>query len=87
MESRIRQVNQKLNLICPRASLLQDLQLSIHNETPYFDKIKAIFERDMPQTNIENRLENCEELAESLIKMATDKSLLGRMWIGWAAFI
>lgn len=84
IKSRIQQVNEKLDLLIPSKSLLNDLQLSIHKGTQCSMKLTQILK--LPK-NKSLRAKNCEELTELLIKMAIDKSLLGRMWIGWAAFI
>jgi hypothetical protein len=85
ISTRITLAKNKLELKCPISLLLEDLKISIHAESSYAKNIKRILKN--LRKSSEDILKDPEELVDTLIKMATSKPLLGRMWIGWTAFV
>lgn len=82
---KVSQFNQKLKGVDPRIIWISEIQRSRHQDTEYDTDLQNL----ITQVFFEEIKEDLtvQEVAQRLMAMATSKSLLGRMWSGWAAFV
>ncbi len=74
---------------------IQELNDSSHYKRPYYEElVKALKGADgsmrsslMVVNEREKRYLSVEEQVECLIELARDPNILGRVWIGWGAYI
>lgn len=81
----IEAIKRKLKGHNPKLVLLDELRSSKHANSDQFNEIIEVV-RACKLNNEEDYL-GLKELSEALIKISTNKSLLGRSWIGWMPFV
>lgn len=90
IDHRLSVFNRKLRGDCPRDIMVDELQRSMHRTKPYFnDLIRALKGTGSPRREpviFENSVQKISTNSREVIKMAIDKTLLGRMWTGWMPF-
>ena len=81
-------VNKKIDGWNPAVITQDELKETDHSKQPYFKGVVKAVLGDTPhiRAKISQRCSNIQEQVDCLIDQATDPSILGRAWIGWASY-